>query len=583
MKQNKIIIIAAMILSAALLTGCNLDEKVYSTTSPDTFFTSENNVYAVLARPFAHWYYYVSPGRESYRPLELSADEICCPKRGSDFYNGGKEQQLWYHTWTPDHSYINTLYDLTLQGVAYALSAYDDLSALDYTSFGLSDKLKEQHLGQLEGIIGFYYLCGLDAFGGMPIYDSSSDGVKPRSTEKETFDHIESLLTDAIAKLPAKASLHEKQDGYLRKGSAALLLARLYFNAEKYLVDRNSPEEVADLGGVDYFAKAAAICQDLIDGKYGPYEIEDDWTSVRGFDNDISAEAMWNTPCKTNYLDNEMWYRYVMPYNANKYFNIETYKQYNGYMLTPSLNPKGQLYNYKLGNTFSHYNDQDIRKQPYRYLGNKKYQGFFLMGELVNEETGESCLGNREYAGKTITLVDQVARFSELGKKYATVDDLTSTMNDGEESSGIREVMWPVPDQADVDIRWDPDFSYLRYTEVYYTLAECKMREGDKAGAAKLINTVRKRYFANGVDPDPVTADNLDMYRMLDEWQIEFLGEGRRRTDLIRWDQFTEGEWWDHKPTTKKYLNRFPIPTAAIVAAEGKIEQNPGYSSAVTE
>ena len=124
-------------------------------------------------------------------------------------------------------------------------------------------------------------------------------------------------------------------------------------------------------------------------------------------------------------------------------------------------------------------------------------------------------------------------------------------------------------------LKGNPDVPVMRLAEVYYTLAECKMRAGDKQGAANLINTVRKRYFPNG-DPDPVTAANLDKYRMLDEWQVEFLGEGRRRTDLVRWDAYVTEDWWDHKATNNKNLNRFPIHYS-IIGANNLLEQNPGY------
>ena len=53
---------------------------------------------------------------------------------------------------------------------------------------------------------------------------------------------------------------------------------------------------------------------------------------------------------------------------------------------------------------------------------------------------------------------------------------------------------------------------------------------------------------------------------MLDEWMIEFIGEGRRRTDLVRWDKYTTEAWWD-KPADgagKAHYNRFPIPEQAI-------------------
>lgn len=576
MKLNKYI--RSLFLGCVTLpiyTSCSLDEISYSRVTPDTFFTSEESTYAVLSRPFVHWKYYIDQGRETYRCWELTTDEMCCPQRGSDFYNGGDEQRLWYHQWTPEHKYIGKLYDLTLQGVAYALAAREDLAALDYSKIGMTEIQKTQQLAQMDGIIGYYYLMGLDLFGGLPIYTSSSDEIKARSSERELFNHVEKLLSSAKDNLPIKIELNQKQDGYMTKAAAAILLARLYFNAEKYLVDRNTPDKPADLQGVDYFKKSADLCQELIDGKYGPYGIEEEWNTIFGFDNNVSKEAVWSVPCQTTYLEGDYWYRYMMPYNAHVYFNIEKHTAYNGYMLTPSLKPDGTPYDYKLGSTSSKFNDKDLRKKPYYYIGNKQYEGMFLMGELRNPDTGQACVGNKALAGKVINLVDYVALISS--NPGVDPSTLESSMKTGDENSGFRLVKWPIPNQDDVDIRWDPDYAYIRFTEVYYMLAECKMRRGDKQEAADLINYVRTRNFPGRLDPDPVTADNLDMYRMLDEWMIEFLGESRRRTDLIRWDQFTEGEWWDHKPSKDKKLNRFPIPTTAITASSGLVVQTPGY------
>ena len=181
-----------------------------------------------------------------------------------------------------------------------------------------------------------------------------------------------------------------------------------------------------------------------------------------------------------------------------------------------------------------------------------------------------------------IDMVDQVARFSEVGSKYGSVAELTSTMADGEENSGIRLVKSPQPNLADKQLRWNPDCPVIRLSEIYYMLAECELRAGHKKEAAELINQVRARNFENRNDPDPVTADNLDEYRMLDEWMIEFLGEGRRRTDLIRWGAFTSESWWDHTPSNDKNMNRFPIPNSAI-SANNLIKQNPGYGGTAEE
>jgi len=63
---------------------------------------------------------------------------------------------------------------------------------------------------------------------------------------------------------------------------------------------------------------------------------------------------------------------------------------------------------------------------------------------------------------------------------------------------------------------------------------------------------------------------------MLDEWMMEFVGEGRRRTDLVRWDAYVTEDWWDHKATNNKDLNRFPIHYS-VLEANQKLVQNPGY------
>lgn len=93
----------------------------------------------------------------------------------------------------------------------------------------------------------------------------------------------------------------------------------------------------------------------------------------------------------------------------------------------------------------------------------------------------------------------------------------------------------PVPDNIDKTIAFNPDYPVIRFAEIYYMLAECKYRSGYKKEAANLFNEVRKRNFENKADPDPVTETNIDKYRILDEWMVEFLGEQRRRTDLRRW------------------------------------------------
>jgi starch-binding outer membrane protein, SusD/RagB family len=107
----------------------------------------------------------------------------------------------------------------------------------------------------------------------------------------------------------------------------------------------------------------------------------------------------------------------------------------------------------------------------------------------------------------------------------------------------------------------------IRLAEIYYSLAECKYRAGDKAGAAVLLDAVRERNFdADDWDTESYQADldRLTDDEFVDELGREFLGERHRRTDLIRWNRFG-AEWWD-KPADGADKSIFPIPNQAINA-----------------
>ena len=556
-------IIAVTVGAAALCApSCDLDEKFYSEVTPDTFFTSPESTYAVLCRPFTHWKWYI--GADRWYLQELTTDEMVCPKRGSDWYNSGECYRLHYHTWSPDDRFVVNTYDGTTGGISRALEAKSDLQGVDYNAIGLNDAVKADHINQLNAITAYFYMRGLDYFGGMPIYYSVDDDLCARSTARETYAHIETLLKDAIPALSKKTTLGASEDGYIKQAAAAALLAQLYFNAVAYI-------------GEEHFDECAEICRDIIGGVYGTYELDKTWYGPHCFDNNTSPEVIWTVPSENSKVEWNWYFKYFYHYSAYEYFGIET-AGYNGFMLTPSLDPQGRYYTqWKLGNPYQKFNDKDLRKKPYRYLGSRKYEGMFLVGDQTNPNNpSQQCLGQKEYSGKVINLVDQVARFSEVGTKYNSVAELTSTMADGEENSGVRLVKAPQPNLDDKLLRWNPDCPVIRLSEIYYMLAECELRAGDKKTAAGLINQVRGRNFEGGADPNPVTADNLDEYRMLDEWMIEFLGEGRRRTDLIRWDKFVTESWWDHTPLNDKNKNLFPIPNSAI-SANNLIEQNPGY------
>ena len=578
MKTNNILkSILGGVVAATALTSCNIDPDFYSQVTPETFYTSQEAVYQRYARPFTHWRWFAGHDDNMWLLQELGTDEFIQPTRGSDWYDGAKYQKIHHHEYAEDMGFIDEGWKLSQMGTALAWDALEDLSTVNFEKLGFPEGTRDAMLSQLQGLVSYFYLKGLDMFGGMPLYTTTQSDIKPRSTDVRTFEFIDSLLTEALPNVPVKTELGAKETGAINAAAIATMKAQLYFNAPSY-IRQEKWQECAD------------ICKDIIEGKYGKYDIDPDWTNVFGFNNDTSPEIIWSVPSEHAKLESDgMHWSRMVPYNFRNYLGgLEDSGSNNGIALTPGLDPTGRPYTTKLGRIYSKFNDQDIRKQNYVYLGDGKYKGMFVVGLQQNPLNPEwVCMGSREYKGQIINEVDQVAYFSRVNNprykdangnfQYTSVNDLESNIGTAEENSGIRLYkVSPRPNQTDKKLMFNPDIPIIRLAEVYYMWAECKMRLGDKQGAADLINHVRKRYFEGGNDPDPVTVANLDKYRMLDEWMMEFVGEGRRRTDLVRWDAYVTEDWWDHKATNNKDLNRFPIHYS-VLEANQKLEQNPGY------
>lgn len=571
----------ATVALLSLFHSCTPEPTYYSQTTPALFFDSQQKVYQRMGRPFTHWAWCMANGQVNagfVKMQELTTDELVIPTRYNDWYNNGTPIRQYTHDFT---STLDGLWDcwyLFSMGVAQTWSAKQDIDTyVDFDALGFPEGTGEAISMQLQSLAAFFYLNGLDFFGGVPLYENNQGAAKARATDVETFRFIERLLKEALPKLPVKTTLGAMETGSINQAAAAMMLVRLYFNAESYIRE-------------DMYTEAAEICEDIIKGVYGKYDLDTDWTSIFGFDNDKSPEIIWSVPSQNSVSERSVGPD-SSPYGMRAYWSNTTVgSRNNGYCLVPSLDVEGKSYlhgsanpspkgTYRLGSPFAKFHDNDVRKQLYAYEGKSKWRGMFLFGELTNPVTGgKSMGGNREVPGsQVVVLVDQVARLTP--KEGAEADHLKEGVRWGEEASGVRLTKFsPIPWETENTLKGNPDIPVMRMAEVYYTLAECKMRiNNDKLGASKLINQVRARYFT-GTDPNPVTVDNLDEWRMLDEWMLEFIGEGRRRTDLIRWNKYTTEAWWDHAADgpSKAHYNRFPLPEGAL-SGNNLLVQNPNY------
>jgi hypothetical protein len=130
----------------------------------------------------------------------------------------------------------------------------------------------------------------------------------------------------------------------------------------------------------------------------------------------------------------------------------------------------------------------------------------------------------------------------------------------------------------------DTDFPMFRLADVHLMYAEAVLRGGsggDESTALNLVNELRDRAY--GDPAGRVNAGDLTLDFILDERARELFWECHRRTDLIRFGQFTDGTYlWPWKggvaegTTVSPNFDLFPIP-AADLGANINLEQNEGY------
>jgi hypothetical protein len=112
---------------------------------------------------------------------------------------------------------------------------------------------------------------------------------------------------------------------------------------------RNHAIYILLIGCIILFTECAQICQDIIDGDYGYYELDQDWFGPHDFNNNESPEIIWCTPSHNSKLTYNWFWSQFYHYQTYKYLDLEGGAD-NGAHLQPSRNPQGVIYTeFKLG------------------------------------------------------------------------------------------------------------------------------------------------------------------------------------------------------------------------------------------
>lgn len=180
-----------------------------------------------------------------------------------------------------------------------------------------------------------------------------------------------------------------------------------------------------------------------------------------------------------------------------------------------------------------------------KFLDTDKRKQSMLEGEQINLATGSVLIMD---SGEPLIYTEEIVDFTNA-----------------KQNEGVRLNKYEVKEGE----KWerDHDLVVMRYADILMMQAESYMRLGSPELARPFIDQITQRAGTE-------TPEVIDLNYLNDELLREFLFEGRRRTDNIRFGTFFE-PWWE-KGSTPKSHGIYPIPKTEMDKNKNLV-QNPGY------
>lgn len=592
--------ITGLLSATAIAVGAwsctDLDEVTFDRIDASTYYQDENSVkgavasiYASATSGFLEYFWYLN---------EFPADQVTWRtwNGGAWGYDEAAKFVLSTQTWNSESVIIRQAWEHAWETIGLCNTLIGDLENLNAGAIGMTEEGLKSYIAEVRTMRAWAYYNNFELWGGALPLNISTGNEIPGSADpdfnkgceviwKFITDELDGCYKDLVAEDGSGATRNRMNQGMNR-----MLKMRMLLNSQLFT-------------GVDCFKECADLCQEIIDGDYGTYNLASDYREIYGFNNANCQEVVFAFSMEAGRMTNNNRNTPYLPYNYDEMFDFSCDQGgWNCVCMVPSKDNTGTLvpnagsegaksflfdYGDKLGAPFDRMNDKDIRKQPFKCDAAGNWNGIFAMGAQINYQTGEPVLADADLQDKPLIYVDQVGTFLNLGRNLEPV----MSPRWGQTNSGFRVLRYPVyPSSTGMDWR-DADQVEFRLAEVYYALAECKLRAGDANGAKQLVNDVRQRYYsasdaAEIENPGPGFT-SFDADWMLSEWGLEFLDEGRRRrTDLRRFDKFTQGQWWffgratesdrDMPAKRDRRYEWYPLPQVALMVNPGLV-QNPNY------
>lgn len=516
--KNLTACVVALVLT---LSGCSLDEGVYSVFTPNNFYKTDREVLSSLSGVYRNFSVLSSFGSE-YRVMELCADQLVVRGRSNGNWFDNNTQTLMLHTWDDKNPLFNTTWNTLFSTVAQANSLIPQIN-------GSTAVTVKGPVAELRALRAYAYFYLMDLFGSVPIYtDPKVDphNLPTQNTRTEIFNFVIKELTEALVDLPRQKVAGPSYYGRFTREAAYALLATVNLNAEVYTGTAHNDDAI-------HYADSVILSNS--------FTLLPNYLDNFKYNNELSTENIFSavyTPNATGGPGLAIVQK-VMPAIGSESTGSE------GLFGLPYI-PQDGFGNHPA--VIAMYEDQDVRKSM-----------FFKTGVLTDPRTGKVVMVNKVESNTNSILSSKPTAVPYV--TIAATDTKNQPMNAGE--FWIKWGLDPTTNGGNAS----NDFSYLRYADVLLIKAEALARKGDFTNALPLVNQVRERSNASDLS-------SLVLNDILDERGRELAFELTRRRDLIRFGKFNDA--WEFKSASASFRTLFPIPSLAR-GANANLVQNTGY------
>lgn len=452
---------------------------------------------------------------------EFTSDEAAWAWSGSD----GGVQELMYNNYTASNAFALGMYYRLYYDITLCNSYINDVG---------KDPMR---LAEARFIRAYNYYSVLDLFGAGPFCTKVSSENAEYYNRQQLFDFVESELKSIEGSM---ADPGKNTYGRADKVAVWLLLSRLYLNAEVYT-------------GTPRYAEAQQYAEKVIGNGY---------------------YHLMKTP-GTNPTTGETYTPYQMLFLADNNSNGAQYEDVLPVLQDGIITKTDGGMQFLIQGSYDNKNNMNADVPS----GTNTSWGKCLQvkGKLVDLffDKGTAAPTTNSIAAMTTAAGDDRALFYSQGYgQYLTaIDDQSkcftcvkfrNVRSDGAAASAIDYV--------------DTDLPLMRMAEAYLIYAEASIRQfGPNSNADGMINELRDRAHASEVSG--ATLDDV-----CSEWAREFWFEGRRRSDLIRFDKFAgqSGYKWEYMggeangTAFPAYRKVFAIPQTDL-SNNPNLKQNDGY------